>query len=79
MDNITPDNFGKNIKALRTLSGMTQQQLCDKAGVSYSTLTKIERGAIRTPSIFIVRSLMDAMGYPISSALRSIKDYEDTH
>lgn len=69
MSKITPDNFGKNMKALRLLSGMTQRELCDKAHASYSTLIKIERGAIKSPSVLIVSKLTDAMGYSLSSAL----------
>jgi FMN phosphatase YigB (HAD superfamily)/lambda repressor-like predicted transcriptional regulator len=46
----------------RHKAGMTQQELCAKAGLSYSTLAKIERGAIKTPSVFTVATIAEATG-----------------
>ena len=34
--------IGKNIKRYRISAGLTQVQLCDKAGISLSYLTKLE-------------------------------------
>lgn len=53
--------LGKQLQAARKAGGMTQQQLCHRAGISYSTLTKIERGAIKAPSIFTVQSIALAL------------------
>jgi len=41
---------------------LTQQQLCQKANLSFSTLAKIERGAIKAPSIFTVQMIAGAVG-----------------
>jgi transcriptional regulator with XRE-family HTH domain len=41
--------LGKRLQAARQKAGLTQQTLCQKAGLSYSTLAKIERGAIKSP------------------------------
>lgn len=46
--------LAKAIAKARKIAGLTQQELCAKAGLSYSTLAKIERGAIKTPSVFTV-------------------------
>lgn len=54
--------LGKRIQAARRLGGLTQQELCQKANLSYSTLTKIERGAIKSPSIFTVQAITAALG-----------------
>ncbi|MEI9913827.1 MAG: HAD-IA family hydrolase [Candidatus Saccharibacteria bacterium] len=54
--------LGTRIQALRRAAGLTQQQLCNQANISYSTLTKIERGAIKSPSIFTVESIAVAIG-----------------
>jgi FMN phosphatase YigB (HAD superfamily) len=59
--------LGKAIANARRKAGMTQQQLCMKADLSYSTLAKIERGAIRTPSIFTVASIAEATGTTIEA------------
>lgn len=54
--------LGKQLQAARQKGGLTQQQLCQKANISFSTLTKIERGAIKSPSIFTVQSIAAALG-----------------
>jgi HAD superfamily hydrolase (TIGR01509 family) len=53
--------LGKRLQAARQAAGMTQQQLCQHANLSFSTLTKIERGAIKSPSIFTVQSIAGAL------------------
>lgn len=54
--------LGKRLQAARQKAGLTQQGLCQKANLSYSTLAKIERGAIRSPSIFTISSIAAALG-----------------
>lgn len=53
--------LGRRLQAMRVDAGLTQQALCQKAGLSYSTLTKIERGAIKAPSIFTIKSISEAL------------------
>lgn len=54
--------LGRRLQAARVEAGLTQQALCQKAHLSYSTLTKIERGAIKSPSIFTIQSIASALG-----------------
>ena len=54
--------LGKSIADARRKAGLTQQELCFKAGLSYSTLAKIERGAIKTPSVFTVAAIAGVTG-----------------
>lgn len=71
--------LGRRLQAARVAAGLTQQTLCQKAHLSYSTLTKIERGAIKAPSIFTIQHIANAlqlgldelMGVPM--APRSLK------
>lgn len=53
-------DLGKRLQLARRRAGLTQQELCQKAGLSYSTLAKIERGAIKAPSVFTVASIASA-------------------
>src|SRR5665213_749522 len=53
--------LGKRLQIARQAAGMTQQQLCQTANLSFSTLTKIERGAIKAPSIFTVQAIAGAL------------------
>jgi FMN phosphatase YigB (HAD superfamily)/DNA-binding XRE family transcriptional regulator len=50
-------SLGKRLQLARRRAGLTQQELCQKAGLSYSTLAKIERGAIKSPSVFTVAAI----------------------
>jgi FMN phosphatase YigB (HAD superfamily)/DNA-binding XRE family transcriptional regulator len=52
--------LGGKLQLARRRAGLTQQQLCQKAGLSYSTLAKIERGAIKSPSVFTVAAIAGA-------------------
>lgn len=62
-------DLGKRLQLARKRSGLTQQELCHKAGLSYSTLAKIERGAIRSPSVFTVASIATATQTPLEQLL----------
>lgn len=53
--------LGRRLQAVRVEAGLTQQALCHKANLSYSTLTKIERGAIKAPSIFTIQNIAQAL------------------
>lgn len=61
--------LGHLLQNARKKAGLTQQELCHKAGLSYSTLAKIERGAIKAPSIFTIQSIAAALGTNLNSLL----------
>lgn len=53
--------LGKQLQRARQAAGLTQQAMCQKANLSYSTLAKIERGAIKAPSIFTIKQIADVL------------------
>ncbi|OGL30684.1 hypothetical protein A3F37_03635 [Candidatus Saccharibacteria bacterium RIFCSPHIGHO2_12_FULL_41_12] len=61
--------LGEALQQARKNKGLTQQQLCQKTGLSYSTLAKIERGAIKSPSIFTVAQITKALGVSIDEVV----------
>src|SRR5665213_3138546 len=61
--------LGARLQAARQAAGLTQQALCQKANLSYSTLAKIERGAIKSPSIFTIQSIADALGTSLDNLI----------
>jgi transcriptional regulator with XRE-family HTH domain len=61
--------LGKKLQLARKRAGLTQQELCQKAGLSYSTLAKIERGAIKSPSVFTVAAIAAATNTPLENLL----------
>ena len=65
--------LGKRLQEVRRAAGLTQQQLCQIANLSFSTLTKIERGAIKAPSIFTVSSIAQAVGMGLDELLGTNK------
>lgn len=71
MNRIDEKQLGQRLQAARQKAGMTQQVLCQKAGLSYSTLAKIERGAIRTPSIFTIQRIAAALNTTLDALVGS--------
>jgi FMN phosphatase YigB (HAD superfamily)/DNA-binding XRE family transcriptional regulator len=61
--------LGKHLQSARQKAGLTQQQLCQKAGLSYSTLAKIERGAIKAPSVFTIGLIADAVNMSLDDLM----------
>lgn len=62
-------DLGKRLQLARKRAGLTQQELCHHAGLSYSTLAKIERGAIKSPSVFTVAGIARATGTALEDLL----------
>lgn len=62
-------DLGRLLQAARKKAGLTQQELCQKAGLSYSTLAKIERGAIKAPSIFTIQSIAGALNTSLTDLM----------
>lgn len=61
--------LGLRLQKARKTAGMTQQELCQKAQLAYSTLAKIERGAIKAPSIFTIQSIADTLGLSLDQLI----------
>jgi FMN phosphatase YigB (HAD superfamily)/DNA-binding XRE family transcriptional regulator len=62
--------LGHRLQTVRVQAGLTQQALCQQAGLSYSTLTKIERGAIKAPSIFTIQSIAECLGLSLDELMQ---------
>lgn len=65
-------DLGKQLQRARQAAGLTQQELCSKASLSYSTLAKIERGAIKAPSIFTIRSIAEALDTTLDNLIGGV-------
>ncbi|MGH7142124.1 MAG: HAD-IA family hydrolase [Candidatus Saccharimonadales bacterium] len=61
MSQLDEKSMGKRIQVARQKAGLTQQVLCQRANLSYSTLAKIERGAIKSPSIFTIQNIASSL------------------
>ena len=65
--------LGQLLQQARKKAGLTQQELCERAGLSYSTLAKIERGAIKAPSIFTIQSIAGALNTSLNALVGEIQ------
>ena len=65
----TENNIGENIKKRRTKLGLSQEDFAQKSGVKYTTLTKIETGVIKKPSVVLVAKIAKALGVSIEDLL----------
>ena len=66
----TDNNIGENIKKHRTKLRLSQEDFAQKSGVKYTTLTKIESGVIKTPSVIIVGKIAKALGVSIEELIK---------
>jgi transcriptional regulator with XRE-family HTH domain len=55
------DNVGENVKRFRRYNAMTQTELAEKAGLTVTALSRIERGEA-SPRASTLRKLAEALG-----------------
>ena len=53
--------LAQNIKKLRKQHNLSQEELAKKAGVTYSTLIKLESGANKNPTIKTIQQIAAAL------------------
>lgn len=64
--------LGRVLQLARKQAGFTQQALCQKSGLSCSTLAKIERGAIKAPSVFTIQHIARTLGITLDQLLQDV-------
>jgi transcriptional regulator with XRE-family HTH domain len=64
------NQLGQKIKKLRTKLGLSQDDFARKADVPYTTLTKIETGVIKKPSVFVVSKIAKALSVDIEELIK---------
>ncbi len=66
----TDINIGENFKKYRTKAGLSQEEFAQKAGVKYTTLTKLESGVIKKPSVIVMSKIAKTLGISIEDLLK---------
>lgn len=61
--------IGQNIKKYRYQLGITQQELAEMAGISFSTLAKIESGQNNNPNIITLASIAYELDVSVDTLL----------
>jgi len=70
MDNSQVENLiGKKIKELRLKNNLTQEKLAIKAGIPYTSLTKIESGVIKKPAVQTMAKIAKTFNIAIEELL----------
>jgi XRE family transcriptional regulator of biofilm formation len=54
--------LGERVQRLREQRGLTVQELAERAGTTYQTIWRIERGEQRDPSVALTRGIARALG-----------------
>jgi len=70
MENNQENKLGRKIKALRLKFELSQDEFARKADVPYTTLTKIETGVIKKPSVFIMAKLAKTLNVSIEELIK---------
>lgn len=70
MESKQNNKLGIKIKSLRQKVGLSQDDLARKSNVAYTTLTKIETGVIKSPSVFVVSKIAKSLGVLIEDLLK---------
>ncbi len=70
MENNQENKLGKKIKSFRLKLELSQDEFARKADVPYTTLTKIETGVIKKPSVFVMAKIAKALGVSIEDLIK---------
>lgn len=62
--------LGQKIKKLRNKLGLSQDDFARKANVPYTTLTKIETGVIKKPSVFVMSKIAKVLNISIEELIK---------
>ncbi|OSS41696.1 hypothetical protein DESAMIL20_1249 [Desulfurella amilsii] len=69
MENKQGNKLRKKIKKLRIDLGLSQDKLAHKAGIPYTTLTKVERGVIKKPLVYVVAKIAKTLNISIEKLI----------
>ena len=65
--------FAKNIKRIRLKKGLSQEKLSRLANIALNTLTKIESGLSKEPTIKTIVKIADALGVSLDELIKNKK------
>jgi len=70
MENNQENKLGKRIKTLRLKLQLSQDEFARKADIPYTTLTKIETGVIKKPSVFVMAKIAKALNITVDELIK---------
>jgi len=66
--------LGENIKKIRKKRKLTQDRLARIADIPYTSITKIETGVIKSPSVQTVAKIAKALGISVDELIKGVSD-----
>ncbi|TRZ48800.1 XRE family transcriptional regulator [bacterium] len=63
--------IGANLRNLRKKKGLSQEKLARRADISLNTLTKIESGYAKKPTIQTVVKIANALGVSVDTLVKN--------
>lgn len=69
MHNKDNNIIGNKIKKYRLKADLTQEKLAREADISYTTLTKMESGVIKNPSVKVIAKIAKVFDVAIENLL----------
>ncbi|MBI4708614.1 MAG: helix-turn-helix transcriptional regulator [Candidatus Portnoybacteria bacterium] len=70
MESSQDNKLGKKIKSLRQKLELSQDDFARKADVPYTTLTKVETGVIKKPSVFVMAKIAKALDISLDELIK---------
>lgn len=70
MESSHDNKLGKKIKSLRQKLELSQDEFAREADIPYTTLTKIETGTIKKPSVFVMAKIAKALNISLDELIK---------
>jgi len=70
MENNQENKLGRRMRALRLKLQLSQDEFARKADIPYTTLTKIETGVIKKPSVFVMAKIAKALNITVDELIK---------
>jgi transcriptional regulator with XRE-family HTH domain len=70
MENNQENKLGKKIKSFRLKLELSQDEFARKADIPYTTLTKVETGVIKKPSVFVMAKIAKALNMTVDELIK---------
>jgi transcriptional regulator with XRE-family HTH domain len=70
MENNQENKLGGRRRALRLKLQLSQDEFARKADIPYTTLTKIETGVIKKPSVFVMAKIAKSLNINIAELIK---------
>jgi transcriptional regulator with XRE-family HTH domain len=71
-------NIADKIKEFRSKLGLTQEELAQKAGIPYATLSKIENDKVKNPTINTLIKIAQALEIKVDDLIEYTKNAKNT-